>query len=482
MRLPWDYKDPRCPSFPCTKEHRRAPARPKAEMSPKAPSPFLWILDTERIAAQLLGDRRHAEASDRISAMVQRIAYDPRFTGSKIFLPGLDRLVERIGAELLTTQGADPPARDTGIPVIVATEVYADGGHTRIVEELARMLGGAVVILTNYFGGAGRPASRLPAAIGAMPAVVLPEDSAANSIVRLNALCRRMASEVFLLSHPHDVVANAALSAAMPAPVFFLHHCDHRPSLGPTIGSFVHVDLVRHMHAFCSAALQRPVQYWPQGVEDRGVRRFAEPFQAIGSACSGAVHKFAWAGPLAYPEVVRNLLASGVSSHYHIGELPEAALQQILAGLSAHAIPRERFHHVGQVRSLWQTLLELPVHVFVGSAPLHGLRTAIEVQGAGVPILPFRQPDHGLLSERGLYHEGVTFWSSPEELGERVREVLAVHREAARSARLHFERNFSTGAMKAAIDLAIARAAQGADERAGQRATAARHAPAGRAG
>lgn len=475
MRRPWDYKDPRCPSF--APERRGAVAGaasrhrlPELEMSPKAPSPFLWILDTERIAAQLLDARRHSEASDRISAMVQRVAHDPRFTGSKIFLPGLDRLVERLGAELLPPPGVGLPSPGAGIPVIVATEVYADGGHTRIVEELARMLGDAVVILTNYFGGAGRPANRLPAAIGAMPAVVLPEDSAANSIVRLNALCRRMASEVYLLSHPHDVVANAALSSAMPVPVFFLHHCDHRPSLGPTIGPFVHVDLVRHMHAFCSAALQRPVEYWPQGVEDLGARRFTDPLQAIGTACSGTVHKFAWAGPLAYPKVVRSLLTSGVADHYHIGDLPDAARQQVHAELSAHAIPSERFHHVGQVRSLWQTLLDLPVHVFVGSAPLHGLRTAIEVQGAGVPILPFRQPAHGLLNERGLYHEGTTFWSSPEELGERVRGVLAVHRDAARSARLHYERNFSSGTMKAAIDSAIARA------------TALGRAPAGRAG
>jgi hypothetical protein len=430
-------------------------ATPKTDAAP--PSPFIFSPDFENFISALLDKRSYSAACDHLSGLVQKIAADSQFIGNRIYLPGMDRLLYRLGKELLQDRLTESDGRGKGIPVIVATELYIEGGHTRIIEELVAIHGDALIILTNYFGGSNRPSNVLPPAICDLPIMVLPEDTAANNIVRLNRLCKQVASHIYLLPHHHDVVANAALSHSMRVPVFFIHHSDHKASLGATMESFVHVDLVPHMHALCTKFLNRKVEYWPQGVKDRGAKHFAYPLSDVSSSSSGTSVKFAWEGPLAYPKLVRHLLASGIAHHFHIGELPTCAREQIEKELFEHSIPIERFQCLGRVRSVWQCLLELPVHLFIGSAPIHGLRTAIEVQGAGVPIIPFLQNPDNLLHEDTFYNDATEYWQSPEDIGSIVQRVLDKHHVASRSARLHYEAHFSPELMRQEIERAVSK-------------------------
>ena len=425
-------------------------------MNSDSPEPFLFLPDVEQFVSSLIDEKSHSEACLQISQIVGAISADDKYTGNQIFLPGLDRLVQRLGMELLN-QVSMPTRATVGCPVIVATELYSVGGHTRIIEELVRALDGAIVILSNYFGGWVRPDDVLPTAIGNLPIMVLPKDSAANNIIRLNRLCNSLASHVYHVAHQHDVVANAALSSSMRAPVFFIHHSDHRVSLGTTIETFVHVDLALHMSNICEKYLNGNLEFWPQGVQDKGAKKFSYPLPEISSASSGASRKFAWEGSVSYPAVIRALLSTTISNHYHIGALSKVELGMIERELSDHSISADRFRYVGEVPSLWQCLLDLPINLFIGSAPFHGLRTSIEVQGAGIPFIAFRQPSDGILSEESFYNKMVAYWDSLDQLSDRVAFITERHEMASKSARSHYEESFSPALMKQAIGRATIR-------------------------
>ena len=416
--------------------------------------PFLFARDQEHSISKLLDQKLYNDACDALSKFVGMLCMDDTFKGKQIYLPILDELVQRVGMEILEPLAAERSHKNLRHPVIVATEMYGDGGHSRIIEELVKLVGG-VVILTNYFGGFDEGRKSIPPPIANLPVLTLPADTPTNNIIRLNNICNQVGSQVYVLTHQHDVVANAALSHGLSIPVFFIHASDHRVSLGPTIQNFIHVDIAPHMHEICTRFLGNKIEYWPQGVEDLGTKIFTYPLNGICTASSGSWTKFSWEGPCAYPKLVRMLLSSPGSSHFHIGELPDFSLNQIQNELQDYCIPLEKFHYIKRVKSLWQSLLDLPVNLFVGSAPMHGLRTAIEVQGAGIPIIPFLQNPDSLLYEKSFYSEQAIFWDAPEKLSAITQDVFNQHSFMAAASRRHFEETFHPKLMKEAMDHSI---------------------------
>lgn len=411
-------------------------------------SPFVQLPEVERKVSEELSEGRYEAAASLISTWAQIIALNQNFVGKYIYLPTMDNLVKCMSEMILS--GRRARSRKSGkVPVIVATAIYPDGGHTRIIEDFVRINPDSLLILTNYSGPLGEGEfSFSPKAIGVLPILSLPNDSAVNNIIRLNDICSNIASEVYLLNHHHDVVANAALCSNFDAPVFFIHHSDHRVCLGAANDAFVHVDMVPHMFEMCGKFLQGSVEFWPQGVNDLGEKSYQYPLESICTASSGGSVKYSWDGSLSYPLIIRKLLNSGVENHYHIGHLSDDRLHQIRSDLIADSIDLGRFKYIERVDSLWKALLDLPIHFFVGSAPVHGLRTSIEVQGAGVPILPFFQKDADLLCEKELYGDQALFWSIPNDIPEMIWQSVLNHSFISFKTREHYLKNYSMDLMK----------------------------------
>jgi hypothetical protein len=251
------------------------------------------------------------------------------------------------------------------------------------------------------------------------------------------------------------VVINAALSGVRHIPLFFMHHSDHRCSLGCTVENFIHVDLADHVHSICQHFLGSRSQLWPQGVSDHGRKIFKYPLKEIISATSGASFKFTFEGPLSLPKIVCTSLSSGAQVHYHIGPLKPTQLDQIINKLTRYRINPSRFRYVESVSSVWDFLLKSDVNLFIGSGPMHGLRTAIEVQGCGIPLVPFSQSGRTLLQERQHYAPDTVFWQLPTDLGKIFEEVHKTHQKRSNQVRLHFEQNFSMHLMRNAIETSI---------------------------
>jgi len=76
------------------------------------------------------------------------------------------------------------------------------------------------------------------------------------------------------------------------------------------------------------------------------------------------------------------------------------------------------------------------------------------VQGAGIPIIPFRQDDTSLLNEGGFYNKDAPMWSTLEELAISVKATIADHARLASSARECYENEFSPSLWADAINKA----------------------------
>lgn len=392
------------------------------------------------------------DAYNLISHNVVKIAYNDRFVGKYIYTPTLDNIINEISNIVCLDDATTAESSSPKFPVILATELYKYGGHSQIVKDFKKIFPDSLVICTGFFGGIVKRQTGIVHGLDSFPMLALPISDHVLNTKRLFSILKQCASEVFMLTHHHDVVGNVAC-ASLNRPVYFIHHSDHRLSLGSSNSRFRHIDIVVNMHEFCKEHSKATCIYWPQAIEDYGVKNFSYPIRDFSTATSGAANKFLWEGELAFPNVVAYILNKLSGYHYHIGALSDQQIGSIFAALENYGISRERFVYINNVSSLWKSLKELPVSLFVGSFPMHGLRTSIEVQGAGIPILPFKQPIGTVLDDTCMYPSEIGCWNSIHELSALIDKVTSQHQLFSSAARKHYEINFSKESLIAAISM-----------------------------
>lgn len=428
-------------------------------------TPSIHVQETEERVAGAL-DRGHlAEALDGVIRGVDALVSRPELVGRALFVPLLDQMVSEIGERLADTVAPQTVRAGTHTQLVLATETYATGGHSRIVEDLCRHLPHPVIVLTDLFGRVGSgalPVEHLRRAAGDTPVWVLaPGTAVAKTIDLMRTVVRLQPQSIWMLTHHQDAIACAALSPRRFAiPRVFVHHADHNPSLGCTIDALHHVDLVRQTAHTCAAALQRGTGYLPLHVHDQGAR--PQPRHALNQASvatCGAPQKYARSGPLAYPSIVAAVLGTIGGALHHIGPLPDDAVADVRAHLERLGIAPERFRPIGAVPSLWQCLRELDADLYLTSAPLGGGRAAIEAQGCGMPIVYFdpRNSAQPLLA-RDVYNPSAHGWSTPEELPDALRAAVADATAQSAASRAFYDAGFSSAAFAAAMQRALQRA------------------------
>jgi hypothetical protein len=416
--------------------------------------PFIQFNDAEKSIVDLVQKNQLEEAAEIIGQLAMFAAHNNDFVGQQIYLPTLDAACSEIGEALSASEKRSLEESNffEKVPFVVVTELHETGGHSRIVEDLVKLYPKAQVITTGYFPKKVSQTGILSQGIQSIDSLQLPADSVMNNALRLKRMLNARASMVFHLASHHDVVANIGLSMLEKIPVFFIHHSDHRPSLGCTIHRFIHVDIAKDIHETCSHFIGDSCVLIPQGVYDHGQKSFEYPLQSPVTATSGTPNKFVFTGPNSLPKIIASALTAGASRHFHVGPLANEHQAAIRAELKINQIDESRFTHKPVVASLWKFLLESPVNLFIGSAPLHGLRTSIEVQGAGIPFIPFKQISGGLLKDSAHYTEGLAYWSNVNELCLLITNTWHQHADQANKVRRHYESNFNLSHMKNAID------------------------------
>jgi len=354
-----------------------------------------------------------------------------------------------------------PVAKKNGRPqghLLIATELYALGGHTRALEDMSHELGKPTLLLTDLFKTYQQDPKQLDwvgERFKHVDLVVLPAGSYWDKCAMLRRFSAALNPESIVhFAHHQDPISYVATLRSGAPNQLFMHHADHNPSLGCTLGGLRHVDLSEGVRDLCARHLTDAPSLLPLHVADLGVKAFDSLRGADCSvASSGHPAKFARSGPVALAQIVRATLTAVRGCHYHIGPLDADWVAEIGASLQAQGIDPQRFVHLGWVPSVWQCLKDLDAAFYVASAPLGGGRVAIEAQGCGYPVLYFENQAHtSLPANHPLYASQELKWTSTDELMAVLASATAHHEALSRCARAHYDAQFSRAQFRAALD------------------------------
>jgi hypothetical protein len=340
-------------------------------------------------------------------------------------MPQLDKALVHIGSLApFSNQAASlrQPSPPTGQHLIIASEIYAAGGHGRLLNQIAEAFP-CHVMFTDIFGHltAGQLASWRFLSRSVLSSSILVGDGFSQKILRGFNLSNALAPEsVILLGHHQDVVAILlGLLFMRGSKTIFIHHADHHPGLGATIKFPVHFDTAPEIGKLCcDFGLNSSII--PLCVDEGGKRVSAPVDGKLIIATSGTEVKFAGTvGGISYADVVFDCLASGcVAKFIHIGDLPRNIYEKLVQKLTESDLSIDLFKPVGRVENVANTLIEHNVNAYLSSFPVPGGLATSEAQSVGLPVIHCADPSVNL----PLCHLPSLF-ASPQ-LGWRLRNDL----------------------------------------------------------
>ncbi|RKP50853.1 hypothetical protein [Trinickia fusca] len=384
----------------------------------------------------LLGEANARLDADEISdalrlvqQFVTAVNADPRAIARVFADRSLDDFCQALGARVLARMAADNVAEmSEGAavgPVYLATELYATGGHTAVLEDLLKAGSFGehpTILLTNVLGTVNLEVIRRRFAAYSVNIECVPDGSLEDrlrwTLTRLRAL---RPTHLLLFNHHQDSVAIAAAQPSLAAQTIFYHHADHHLCLGVTLPYDLHVDPSPAGYHNCREQLgMRANVYWPLTAEDRGApglhRRSLTAGGGLRTCSTGTRNKFEQPYRFQYGDLVPRMLAATQGSHVHIGVLSDSTLECIAEGMRRAGVPAERFTYIEWVPSVWQALQDEAVDVYIGSFPVAGARATVEALGSGTPVIAhqsYLSRFHGATDM--LYPQGYS-WSTPDEL------------------------------------------------------------------
>lgn len=355
--------------------------------------------------------------------------------------------------------------------IVVCTGLYRYGGTTHVIKDLVNAHPDyeCIVIASNYLENMTPEDLALSKIDGTAAALSVcpPGDAESKMMWLMHKFLEKSPSRIFLLNHHQDsVIVSAAAPFVSNADVIFYHHADYNMCLGVHLKGTIHVD--PHNVGYYNCRGKEGISdnaYIPMTVDDRTERRDFTEFMADGSlttCSSGHYHKFRNFYLYPYPELIAERLKRRGGNHIHIGEIPLADLASIRQSLVDNGVDTDRFIHIPWVESFWNAIVEQSVDLFIGSFPIGGARTTIEVMGAGIPLLMPNNYLSRFFSSRDIVYRECFTWTYPEDFLKVIKEVtpatLQIH--SARS-RQHYDAFYNSRSvdLRGTVDAICARSA-----------------------
>jgi len=382
-----------------------------------------------------------------VKDLARQLSMDPDLMGRALFIPQLDELMHR--ASLAFVQ---QPVRPTAGDLIVqlATEVYATGGHTRVIEDVVRAFPQHrhLLILSdvmdNYRSGQltlGLLGGRFKD-LGLEVHCLQGPSLVSKASMLATFIAQSAPHAVFINTHHFDSVLGAAVSNRSAPRVIYLHLCDHNPALGATRSDFIHVDMTPICHQACNATYPFPHTFLPLSMKDAGVAKRPHGDRLTGVSC-GDPHKYMGYCEFTYGQLLGALLSSGVAQIFHIGTMQDAQQMSIRSDLRDMKQDEGAVTFLPDVESLAGTLHQIAPSFFLGSHPKGGGKAMVEALSAGIPIL-FPRP----VSTLPLLNADMAFGESLmirelKDVPEAIRQLRADREGLAMRSRKVFEDHYS---------------------------------------
>lgn len=382
-----------------------------------------------------------------IHDFVERIITEPLCTSQVNASSYLDQLCLRIGRKNLANLAIsqeDPWSINTGrsIIVYVVSRLQRAGGHSRLVQDFIRAQPDkSHLILCTGVGG---PSDEdcilnlldLDAGVRFMAA---PHKDLLSKLTWLQTMLVRCQPEhIHLLNHHQDSVAVAALVPEIGLKGSFIHHGDHHLCLGIYMDHLTHVDLHPMGYHYCRNELGVDNRYLPLTIEDKHCMPVPTEFESSGgltTATAAGFNKVEIPYYVSYLDIIPLVLKVTGGRHIHIGKLTPWALRRMRANMKKNGVPEDRLIYIEWTPSVWKSLQENAVDVYIASFPYGAGLTLIEAMGAGVPVIMHQHMYSRVLSSLELAYPEAFRWADPEK--------LFVHLASLETERLKGEKRLS---------------------------------------
>jgi hypothetical protein len=360
----------------------------------------------------------------------------------------LDRICLSIGREVRGVVERRHPAGVVGRRqyVYVVSQLYRDGGHTRLLEDLIAALPNADHQIVWTDGERAKVIANMGEVLRvgkAVPIHVL-NGGAVERLREAFAILSKLCPEILVhLGHPHDPIAIALMQPSIARRLLMIHHADFSFALGRSLEGAVHVALGRHFQDIARREWAVETVLLPLTCREPPVTRSVgrsqdRPFLTVTSGSSG---KFDLNGKVSYLDVLRERFAARDGAHVHIGPLSSEQMLRIDEHLGKLSC-RHRFLHREHVPDLATALKELDAAVYIDSYPIGGAKAVVEAMAAGLPICAAKH-DPNLDSGAFSYPE-CFWWTHPAQVGVIIAclDAPTLERHATISRR-HFQLNHS---------------------------------------
>jgi len=362
----------------------------------------------------------------------------------------LDRLCLSIGREFrgVAEQPRPDSRNDRRRFVYAVSQLYREGGHTRLLEDLiaARPHDDHEVIWTW-----GESAD----AIANMTEVLRVREPVERLRAAFAILTKACPDVLVHLGHPNDPITIALMQPDIARRCLMIHHGDCSFALGRSLGKTVHVALGRHFQDFARREWALETVLLPLTCREPVVRKGVDwsRDQRFLTVTSGSSGKFDLNGALSYLDVLTKRFAAREGLHVHIGSLSAEQMLRIQQHLEKLGC-RERFVHIEYVPHLASALHEWAPSVYIDSYPIGGGRAIVEAMAAGLPICAASH-DPNLDSSTFCYPERF-WWTHPAQVEKILAELdpPTIERHVALSRKC-FEQNHSPAIFKRRLQALI---------------------------
>lgn len=335
------------------------------------------------------------KALQNITQFVNDIISQPWCDGIVLSAPQLDRLCLHIGNKFLQQHSYQAHSSvDNNTLVYITTKLYGSGGHTAIIEEFINNQPDKqhVILMTDLFDCADW--NVIINRFKNSP-VVIKRAPAGKMTTKLKWIMQELTDinphKTYLFNHQFDAVAIAAVQPNLVNDLIFYHHSDFQLTLGIHLDHAIHIDIHNRALFYCRDNLAvKNTLYWPLTAADIGARQDKQFFnnnQPLKTCSSGSLNKFNVPYAYDYKHLIADIIKTTQGTHVHIGAITPKYLKQIQQHLLDKNIEPKRFVHIPWVKSVWQTLSDQQIDLYICSFPYGGGKTAVEVMGSGTPMI-----------------------------------------------------------------------------------------------
>lgn len=392
-----------------------------------------------------------------IHNFVDRIITDPLCVAQVFSSQDLDSLCLSIGNRNLTflkdqSQKPIDLCRNNRPTIIyVVSRLQSSGGHLRLIRDFieAQPEKDHIVLSTEVAGPSdGDHLSKIFLHSNNFRFICSPKVSLHKRLIWLQKiLLGTQADHIHLLNHHQDSVAIAALVPELNLAGTFHHHGDHHLCLGVHMAHLTHVDIHPMGYHYCREHLGINNYYLPLTFKDKGFeisKNSNKSMQPLITATAARHNKVEVPYVNSYIDAVPQILKITGGTHVHIGRLTPWALYRIKMGMHRLGVDINSFIYIDWTPSVWLTLQEYEVDVYISSFPYPAALTLVEAMGAGIPIILHKHIYSRVLSCLELAYPEAYKWDYIEELYNHLssldRVKLSSERQLARNQYEAFHR------------------------------------------